>query len=290
MTDQLVVRSPHTTRRRVSVRVRGRLSVPALIAGLVLLVIVVACVSAPLLAPYGPKDLGDMRFAAPGGAHLMGTDDLGRDIFSRVLYGGRTSLEIAVVGALISIAAGAVWGMVAAFARGVVDEILMRVADVMMAVPQILLGLIFVAAFGSSPTKMAIIVGVLLTPITARLVRSSALSERSGDYYLAAIAYGSTLPGRIRSEVWPNLLPAVAVQFALNVASCMIIEASLSFIGVGLQDPDLSWGLLVQFGFGLVSQSLWVVTFPTLMIFVTIWMLNILVDELDPAARRKRIS
>lgn len=268
-------------------RRRPRRDAVTIAAGAVLTVIVVGSLLAPLLAPYDPTVLSRDRFAGPGWAHLLGTDELGRDLLSRIMYAGRVTIGIAGGAALVAMILGLVWGLSAAFARGLVDDILMRLADVTMAVPQMLLALVFVAGFGADPVKLAVIVGVLLTPVTARMIRSAVLAEKAGDYYLAAVASGMSRSRLVLTEILPNVWAPVGVQAAINVASAVILEASLSFIGLGIQDPDISWGLLVQWGYQKLSRSLGYVAFPALAILVTIWMLNLLADQLGRTDTRR---
>lgn len=249
-------------------------------AFIILVVICLGSFLAPVLAPYDPTELSPNRFAGPGWIHLFGTDELGRDLLSRVMFAGRTTVGIAGGAALVAMVLGLVWGLAAAFGRNLIDDILMRLADVTMAVPQMLLALVFVAGFGASPLKLAIIVGVLLTPVTARMIRSAVLTEKSSDYYLSAIASGMSRPRLVVTEIVPNIWAPIGIQAAINVASAVILEASLSFIGLGIQDPDISWGLLVQWGYQKLSRSLGYVTFPALAILVTILMLNLLADQL----------
>ena len=262
-------------------RGRRRTGLVPIIAGSVLALIVLACVVGPwLMSSDSGTALSTDRFAGISGAHWLGTDELGRDLFARVLRAGRISLGVAGGATLVAMLLGAAWGMIAAFSRGLVDEILMRLADVTMAAPQMLLALIFVAAFGATPVKLAVIVGILLTPVTARMIRSAVLTERAEDYYIAAIAFGAPKWRLILTEVLPNVWAPIGVQSAINVANGIILEAALSFIGLGIQDPDISWGLLLKYGFSMQSRSLGYMLYPAATIFVTIWMLNLLADQL----------
>jgi len=240
-------------------------------------------VLAPLVATYDPSALSPNRFATFSTAHLMGTDELGRDLFSRMLHAGRVSLGVAGGATAVAVLLGAVWGMLAGFSRAIVDEILMRLDDAAMAVPQMLLALIFVAAFGATPVNLAVIVGVILTPVTARMIRGAVLTELAEDYYLAAVAYGAPKWRLILTEVLPNVWAPIGVQAAINVSNGIVLEAALSFVGLGIQDPNISWGLLVKYGFAMQSQSLGYVVFPAGTIFVTVWMLNLLADQLGRA-------
>lgn len=263
----------------LSARPRRRFAVASWIPLGLLAIIVLACVLAPLLAPYDPAAQSSDRFAGPSAAHLFGTDELGRDLFSRVLYGGQLTVFIAGGATLVAMVLGIAWGMAAAFARGWVDEILMRLADTVMAIPQILFALVFISAFGADPVKLAVIIGVLLTPTTARLVRSSVLSELQEDYFTAAVAFGSTRRRLLFAEVLPNAKGPIVVQAAINAANAILLEASMSFVGLGIAPPEATWGTLVQQGYQKMYQSIGYVLFPALFIFVTIWLLNVLADQ-----------
>ena len=262
-----------------SARPRRRVAVASWIPLGLLAIIVLACVLAPLLAPYDPAAQSSERFAGPSAAHLFGTDELGRDLFSRVLYGGQLTVFIAGGATLVAMVLGIAWGMAAAFGRGWVDEILMRLADTVMAIPQILFALVFISAFGADPVKLAVIIGVLLTPTTARLVRSSVLSELQEDYFTAAVAFGSTRRRLLFAEVLPNAKGPIIVQAAINAANAILLEASMSFVGLGIAPPEATWGTLVQQGYQKMYQSIGYVLFPALFIFVTIWLLNVLADQ-----------
>lgn len=247
----------------------------------VLGLIVLLCVLAPLVSSYDPSRLAPTdRFADPSFSHPFGTDELGRDLFTRVLYGGRYSLGIAFGATFVAMLVGSAWGFAAAFGRGFVDELLMRFADVTMAIPQMLFALVFVAAFGTTGAGLALIIGVLLAPVTARMVRSAVLGELQADYYTAAVAYGASVPRLIVRELLPNIAGAIGVQAAINAANAIILEAALSFVGLGVKPPDASWGTLLQQGYQKMYQSADYVIYPAVAIFVTIWMLNLLADQL----------
>ncbi|MBO9625684.1 MAG: ABC transporter permease [Microbacterium sp.] len=262
-----------------SARPRRRIAWGSWIPLALLALIVLASVLAPLLAPFDPSAQSSDRFASPSAGHLFGTDELGRDLFSRVLHGGQLTMAIAGGATLVAMLLGIAWGMAAAFGRGVLDEVLMRLADTVMAIPQILFALVFISAFGADPVKLAVIIGILLTPTTARLVRSSVLSELQEDYFTAAVAFGSTRARLLFTEVLPNARGPIVVQAAINAANAILLEASMSFVGLGIAPPEATWGTLVQQGYQKMYQSIGYVLFPALFIFVTIWLLNVLADQ-----------
>lgn len=251
------------------------------LAVIVLAVIVIGCLAAPLIAPYDPTEQSSQRFVAPSLTHLLGTDELGRDLFSRVLYGGQLTLFIGGGATAVAMVLATVWGMAAAFAGRMWDEVLMRLADAVMAIPQILFALVVVSALGADPVRLAVIIGILLTPTTARVVRSSTLSELQEDYYTAAVAYGATNSRLLFREVLPNVRNVLTVQATMNMANAVLLEAALSFVGIGIRPPQATWGTLVQQGYGQMYQSMGYVIFPALLIFITIWMLNLLDDQLE---------
>jgi len=244
--------------------------------------LIVTAIAAPLMTPYSPTGIaaGD-RFLPPSAAHFFGTDELGRDLFTRVLYGGRIALGIGAASTVIAMIVGVAWGFAAAMRRGWIDEILMRLADSAMAIPTILFALVLVAAFGASTINLAVIIGLLLAPVTARLARSAALDELKSEYVLAAVASGATSMRVLVSEVLPNTVPALLVLATLNAASAILAEASLSFVGLGVQPPDASWGTLLFQGYQRIYQSLWYPIFPGIVIFLMIWLLTLLADQLQ---------
>lgn len=252
--------------------------------------LILSAIAAPLLTSYSPTALAPRdRFLPPSPAHPFGTDELGRDLLTRVLFGGRIALGIGAASTVIAMLVGTAWGFIAAMRQGWTDEILMRLADATMAIPTILFALVLVAAFGASTVNLAIIIGLLLAPVTARLARSAALDELKSEYVLAAVASGATRTRILLSEVLPNTLPSLLVLATLNAASAILTEASLSFVGLGVQPPEASWGTLLFQGYQKLYQTIWYAIFPGVVIFMTIWLLNLLADQLqsvlDPRER-----
>ena len=260
----------------------------AAFAGLVIAILVAGTVGAPLFAPYEPTTLDFLRlFAPPSREHLFGTDELGRDLLTRVLYGGRTSIAVAFVATLIAMLIGVVWGFASALREGWIGEVLMRVADTMMAMPVILLGLVLVAAFGASTASMIVILGLLFAPATARIARSSLMGELRSEYYLAALSVGASRARIVARELLPNTMPVLMARATLVMAEVIFVEASLSFVGLGVQPPDTSWGTLLQQGYSNLYRSYAYPIFPGLVILVAVLALNTLGDNvqkvLDPS-------
>lgn len=281
MADTLTLVTPRARATR-----RRRPPILTIISATVLGLIVLASLLAPIVAPYEPSAQSPDRLIGPSGAHLLGTDELGRDLLSRILFGGQLTIFIALGATVLAMLLGLIWGMAAAFLGGWLDELLMRLADTVMAIPQILFALVFVSAFGADPVKLAVIVGILLTPTTARLVRSSVLSELKEDYFTAAVAFGASRPRLVLTEVLPNVRGAIVVQAAINAANAILLEASLSFVGLGIAPPEATWGTLVQQGYQKMYQSIGYVIFPALFIFITIWLLNVLADQLGGGEKK----
>jgi peptide/nickel transport system permease protein len=262
----------------------------AAISAIVVFLIVAGSIGAPLIAPYSPTQFDYTQlFASPSLAHPFGTDELGRDLVTRVLYGGRTSLGIAALATVIAMVCGSIWGFTAAFRKGWVDEFLMRAADLTLGMPVILLGLVLVAAFGSSIFSLVLILGILFSPATARLARSAILAELESDYYLAAISVGAK-PWRIVFEqLLPNTMPVLLARGSIVAADAIFVEASLSFVGLGVQPPAASWGTLLHLGYTNLYRSYGYAIFPGIAIVVTVLALNTLGDNLqramDPSRR-----
>lgn len=260
----------------------------AAVALLVIGLLVAGTVGASVFAPYAPTTLDFTHFFAPPSRdHLFGTDELGRDLFSRVLYGGRTSMIVAFAATLLAMALGVVWGFSSALREGWIGEILMRVADTMMAMPVILLGLVLVAAFGASTASMMVILGLLFAPATARIARSALIGELRSEYYLAALSVGASKARIVARELLPNTLPVLMARATLVMAEVIFVEASLSFVGLGVQPPDTSWGTLLQQGYANLYRSYAYPIFPGIVILVAVLALNTLGDNvqkvLDPS-------
>lgn len=245
-------------------------------------VIVSSAVFAPLIAPFDPATLHITdAFAPPSSTYLLGTDEIGRDLLSRVLFGGRIALVISVGATLIAMSLGVVWGGFAAIRGGWIDNLLMRSADAVMAIPGLLLALVFVAAFGASVPSLIIVIGFLHSPYAARVIRGAMLAEIKADYSLAARAFGATRWRLLYSEVLPNTVPVLLVQVCLVAASVILVEATLSFFGLGVQPPRASWGTLLLSGYRNIHSSTSYAILPGIMIFLTIWCLNTVADHVQ---------
>ncbi|TCO55865.1 ABC transporter permease [Actinocrispum wychmicini] len=257
----------------------------------VLGLIALTCVFGPLFLGQDPTAADPTAaFGHSSAKHVLGTDELGRDLLTRLMYGGRLSLGVVAGSVLVAFLIGTLWGLVAAYRKGIVDQVLMRCADISMAIPQILFALICVAAFGASLVSLILITGLLLAPTTARMARAVVLQEMALDYYTAGIAFGA---GRIRlllREVLPNTTAALAGQAVINAASAMILEASLSFVGLGVQPPDMSWGVLLQQGYGFLYNDPGYVVGPAVCVLTTVLCLNLAADRLAGGRRARKAA
>jgi len=254
----------------------------AVVAVSVLAVIVLAVVAAPLLTSYGPFAIDPVNaFSAPSWNHWFGTDELGRDLFSRMLYGGRVTLGVAFGATALSMVLGIAWGFAAALGLPLFDEALMRIADVAMAIPQILFGLVFIAAFGTSLVNLVVIVGILLSPTSARLIRSVVLAEREADYVRAAVAFGATKRSIAAKEIFPNTTSHLSVLAAINMANALLLEAAFSFVGLGVQPPRASWGTILQQGYSNIYYAFYYAAYPAGAIVLVLLLLNLLARSLQ---------
>jgi ABC-type dipeptide/oligopeptide/nickel transport system permease subunit len=250
------------------------------LSALLLVLIVAFCLLGPLLSAYGPNELDSANaLASPSSSHWLGTDEVGRDMATRLMYGGRLSLGIAAGAVLIALVLGTAWGMAAATGNRLTSELLMRTADITMAIPQIMFALLFVAAFGASPVSLIVITGLLLAPSSARMARAAVLQEIGQDYYLAGVAYGARRSTLMLSEVLPNAAPGIGAQAVINAASAIILEASLSFVGLGIQPPGMSWGTLLQQGYAQIYSAPFYAVAPAAAILLTVLCLNLLADR-----------
>jgi ABC-type dipeptide/oligopeptide/nickel transport system permease subunit len=263
---------------------------PSAVAAFLLTVVVAGALAAPLAAPYDPLEMHPRdRFAHPSWTYPFGTDETGRDLLSRVLYGARVSILVGLGAVAVSFAFGVLPGFVAAYRGGRTDAVIMRLLDGLLAFPGLLLALTVVAMLGPSMVNATLAIGVVGTPIVARLTRAVVLVERGRDYVLAARALGATDRRIAFRAIMPNCLAPLVVQASLTMAAAIQTEAALSFIGLGIQPPDSSLGSLLYAAYGYISRSGWYMIFPGLAIFTVVWSLSVLGDglrdSLDPRLR-----
>ena len=264
----------------------------ATIAAVVLLLVFLALILAPVIAPYSPIDPDTTNIAAhPSMQHLLGTDAIGRDILSRILYGGRLTVVIGVLAILIACGVGLPLGMVAGFYGGKVDRIISRLMDIMLAFPGILLALAVVAVLGSSVVNATIAVGISLIPGFVRLVRSSYLSAKENVYVEAARAIGVGDRQIMVKHILPNVMAPITVLATVATGWAIIIGASLSFLGLGVQAPAPEWGADLASGRQWIQLAWWMTTFPGLAILIVILALNLvgdgIRDAVDPRLRNR---
>ena len=260
-------------------------------AYLLLLLFIIAFL-APILAPYDPhiiKDVVNTRYEPPGLDHLFGTDALGRDLFSRALFGARISLSIGVLSVLISMSLGTIYGAIAGFSGGVIDNILMRFVDIIMAFPVFFLMLLLVGVFDAGITMLVLILGFTSWPGTARYIRGEILSLKERGYIESAKAIGLPSYLIIWRHLIPNALSPVLVSAALMVGGMITAEAGLSFLGIGIRPPIPSWGNMISAGQDAVFSGWWIAFFPGLLLTITILCLNLLADGLRDALDTKTL-
>jgi peptide/nickel transport system permease protein len=263
---------------------------PSAIAACLLIVVVACSLAAPLVSPHDPLEMHPRdRFAHPSLSYLFGTDETGRDLLSRVLYGGRVSILVGLGAVAVSFVLGVLPGFVAAYRGGRTDAVIVRLLDGLLAFPGLLLALTVVTMLGPSMVNATLAIGVVGAPLVARLTRAVVLVERGRDYVLAARALGATDRRIALRAIMPNCLAPLFVQASLTMAAAIQTEAALSFIGLGIQPPQSSLGSLLYAAYGYISRSGWYMIFPGLAIFTIVWSLSVLGDglrdSLDPRLR-----
>lgn len=259
----------------------------AVVGGIVLFVIIFLAIFAPYVTPYDPvKQNIRNRLQGPSREHIFGTDQFGRDTYTRVVYGARLSLRVGFSSILIAIVVGCLLGLVAGFYGGLLDNIIMWFVDILMALPGFLLALAIVAALGPGLDNVIIAIGISYIPSFARLMRSSVLTIRELDYVSAAEAIGSSDARMIFRHILPNSLNPIIVMATLSLAGAILSAAGLSFLGMGAQPPTPEWGSMISAARPFIRVSHWAVTIPGLAIFTTVLCLNLvgdgLRDALDP--------
>jgi peptide/nickel transport system permease protein len=256
---------------------------------LIMLALVATAVFAPHLAPHGPKDAEFPQYVPPSARFPLGTDQLGRDILSRVIWGARLSLYVGLVSVALGITFGGLVGIVTAYFGGLADMVSQRVVDVLMALPPIVLALALMAALGQSVNNVIVALVILLTPTASRTLRSVALGIKESPYVEAARAAGCTHWRIIFLHVLPNSLATYIVLVTVNIAYAIVVEAALSFLGLGAPPDEPSWGGMLTAGTQAIETAPWLIFFPGLAISLTVFGLNLLGDAIrdltDPRLR-----
>lgn len=263
----------------------------ALAGAFIVLVFVLLAIFAPLIAPYDPLKMNIVnKLQGPSADHWLGTDDKGRDILSRLLYGSRISLTVGILSTLLGAAVGIVLGIVSGYYGRGVDSVIMRFCDVLLAFPGILLALAIVSVLGASTTNVIIAVAFFAVPTFARIVRGSTLGVKKLEYIDAIKAMGARDSRIIFMHILPNILSPIIVQATLYIASAIITAAALSFLGMGTQPPDPEWGTMLSNGRSYIRQAPHITLFPGLFILLIVVGFNLfgdgLRDALDPKTKK----
>jgi peptide/nickel transport system permease protein len=252
--------------RRSSLGVRGLPRSPAFVTGAaVLLFWVVDAVAWPLFVPYDPQAVAPAdTLHAPSAEHWFGTDDLGRDVFSRVLAGATSVLIVAPAAALLAVAAGVAVGLMAGYLGGAIDEVLMRVTDALLAFPLVVGAVLVLAVTGVSRLNLVIVIALVLAPLTARTVRAAVRNEREREYVEAARLRGESGAYIMVAEILPNVAAIVVAESTTRLAAAIFAASTLSFLGLGIEQPSPDWGLSVALGRVFLQTAPWIVLFPAL--------------------------
>ena len=270
-----------------------RFSRAGAIGAFLLSAIVFIAVFAPVMAPHDPRDTNARnRLQPPSQEHWLGTDALGRDVLSRAMWGARVSVQIGLGGAALGLLLGAWLGIVAAYRGGWIEALLMRSVDVMMAFPLLLLAIIFIAFIGSGIYNLIIVVALSRAPIYARITHSTTLSLRERDFVVASEALGASTNRIYARHLGPNLLAPLIVAVTLDVATIILIESTLTFLGLGVPPPTPTWGAMINEGRQILTRAPWVANTAGLAIVLSVVSLNLmgdgLRDYLDPRLRHQQ--
>jgi len=270
----------------------GKSEPAMLVGGGTIALLSLLAIFAPLLSPYPPDAINYLALLKPPSAdHLLGTDDLGRDILSRLLYGGRLSLSVAISAVFLSVLAGVPIGLIAGYVGGIADEVIMRVLDSVIALPPLVLALTISAVLGPGLVNATIAIAIVAIPTYARLIRGQVLSIKNNDYVLAARSVGVRSGAILFRHIMPNVISPIIVQASLGVGFAIILESSLSFIGLGAQPPTSTWGSMVQTSFQYLDLAPWFVMAPSILIFIAVLGANLLGEgirnALDPNRRTR---
>jgi len=263
------------------------------VAGLV--IVAVLCVVALFAPQFAPADPARQDFSAllqpPGAGHVLGTDELGRDTLTRVMYGARISLSAGLVSVLVALVAGSLLGLVAGFVGGWLDELIGRVIDAMLAFPFLILAITLAAILGPSLQNTMLAIAIVTTPAFARVTRAQVIAQRELEYVQAAGALGAGSGRTLLRHILPNISGALIVQASLAIAEAVLAESTLSFLGLGVQPPTPSWGSMLNTARGYLQTAPWLALAPGVVIFLTVLAFNLLGDglrdALDPKGRTR---
>jgi peptide/nickel transport system permease protein len=257
----------------------------AVVGGIITICIILTAIFAQWIVPYDPTEQNYAKtLAAPSAEHLFGTDTLGRDVLSRVIYGAQVSVKAGLISVGLALSIGIPIGMISGYYRGLWDEIIiMRFTDAMLSFPTLVLALALAAVLGAGLENAMIAIGLVFTPNIIRLIRAEVLSQREREYVEAAKASGINDARVLFFHIFPNSLAPILVQATLMIAAAIIAEASLSYLGLGTQPPTPSWGAMLSFGQGYLAQAPWIALFPGLFIFLTVISINLFGDGIRDA-------
>jgi len=263
----------------------------AVLGSVIIGILIAMAIFAPFLAPYSPTKMRlSERLSPPSSRHIFGTDDVGRDILSRVIYGSRISLRICTVVVGLTIGIGTILGVTAGYLGGWVDELIMRISDVFLAFPALILAMAIAAALGPSLENVILAMVVIWWPRYARVARGQVLVLREIDYMVAAKAIGISGGRTFIYHILPNCISPIIIQATLDLGEVLLTAATLSFIGFGAQPPTPEWGAMISLGRNYLRDNWWYATFPGLAILITVMGFNLLGDAardvLDPRLRR----
>jgi peptide/nickel transport system permease protein len=263
-----------------------RLNLPLLIGAAMVLLSIGLTLAAPWLTSHDPLEIADASLSPPSSQYLLGTDQLGRDVLTRILYAARSSLVAACLSAALAFASGTMIGLIAGYSSGLIDACLMRVLDILQAFPALLLAIALVAALGPNLPNLVLTMGLLFMPRFARVARASTLSVRERDYIVAAVGLGVSRARTLYRHVLPNIAAPLIVEASLTVTIAILTEASLSFLGLGVQPPDPTWGGMIAESTSVMALAPWLALSPGFaIVFVVIGftlMGDGLRDALDP--------
>ena len=259
----------------------------AMVGGSILVVLILCAIAAPWIAPYpyAYQDL-DLGAAPPSAQHILGTDILGRDLFSRILYGARVSLLVGFVATGVALVIGVSWGIVAGFFGGKIDSVMMRIVDILYGLPFIIFVILLMVIFGSNLWLLFGAIGAVEWLTMSRIVRGQVIGLKNQEFVLAAKAMGVSNFSMFRRHLLPNILGPIAVYATLTIPQVMLLESFLSFLGLGIQPPMSSWGTLIKDGVESMEEYSWLLVYPGITFTVTLFALNFfgdgLRDALDP--------